>query len=269
MFKVTSRENENTVGFFGEINPLSNFYPSQFTHDGIQYISSEQLIQACKAKLFGDLETYNQILCCTLSLECKNLAKYIRNVDERKWEDVAVSTCLPGIRSKFYQNISAMDTLFYKTGMKRIVECASDQLWGTGVPLGDPDCLDPTKWTSQGIMGQILECIRGEVTNPRGQFYHLPPNQSLMDSSLPNRLATYQNPEAAESDTIAFAKNAPTTSTTFDDQATNDTSISASTTPTSDTTASDTDLGDSHGQPPVVHETVLMDDITSLSPNTT
>ena len=45
VFKVTTKENENTVGFFGEINPLSNFYPSTFLYDRIQYISSEQLIQ--------------------------------------------------------------------------------------------------------------------------------------------------------------------------------------------------------------------------------
>ena len=146
------------------------------------------------------------------------------------------------------------------------MECASDKLWGTGVPLGDPDCLDPMKWASQGIMGQILECIRGEVTNPRGQCSRPPPNQSVMDNSLPNGLAIYPNQEAAEA--IAFAKNAPTGSITFDDHATSDTSVSASTTPTSDTTASDTDPGDSYGHPSVSHETVPMEDITSSSLNT-
>ena len=117
-------------------------------------------------------------------------------------------------------------------------------------------------------MGQILECIRGEVTNPRGQFYHPPPNQPLMDSSLPHRLATHLNQEAAESDTSALAKETPIASTAFDDPVTNDTNINASTTPTSDTTASDTDPGNSHGHPPMVLETVPMDDITSSSLNT-
>ena len=126
VFKVTSKENENTVKFFGEINPLSNFYPATFKHDGVQYISSEQLNQANKAKFFRDLETYNQILCCTSSQECKNLSRQIRNVDESKWEGEAASICLPGIRAKFYQNPSVMDTLLYKTGTNRIVECASD-----------------------------------------------------------------------------------------------------------------------------------------------
>ena len=216
VFRVTSKENENTIGFFGEINPLSNFYPSSFTHDGVQYISSEQLIQANKAKLFRDTETYNEILCCTTSLECKNLSKQIRNVDERKWEEEALNACLPGIRAKFYQNTNVMDTLLNKTGMKRIVECTSDRLWGTGVPLGDPDCLDPTKWISQGILGQILECIHEEAVNSRRHFYHQP------------------HPAIGIS-----------TTSTLDDPIATDLNTSASTTPTSDTTASDTDPGDS------------------------
>ena len=55
-----------------------------------------------------------------------------------------------------------MDTLLYKTGNKKIVECASDRLWGNGMPLGDPACLDSTKWICQGILGQMLECICSE-----------------------------------------------------------------------------------------------------------
>ena len=67
-------------------------------------------------------------------------------MDERKWEEEALNTCLPGICAKFHQNTNVMDTLLNKTGMKRIAECTSDQLLGTGIPLGDPDCLDQTKW---------------------------------------------------------------------------------------------------------------------------
>ena len=32
VFKVTTRENVSTIGYFGKINPLSNFYPAPFTH---------------------------------------------------------------------------------------------------------------------------------------------------------------------------------------------------------------------------------------------
>ena len=259
VFKVTSKENEDTIGFFGEINPLSNFYPSSFVHEGVQYISSEQLIQANKAKLFGDTDTYNEILCCTISLECKNLSKQIRNVDERKWEEEALNTCLPGIRAKFYQNTNVMDTLLNKTGKKRIVECTSDRLWGTGMPLGDPECLNPTKWISQGIMGQILEYIREEAVNSGRHFYpqpllssHTAINEQVTHQIDPNLRHEAENTTNASGKIASNAATGISTTSILDDAVAIDSNTSASTTPTSDTTASDTDPGDSqsHYQQP-------------------
>ena len=97
VFKVTTKENADTVGYFGEINPLSNFYPASFTYDGVQYISSEQFIEASKAKYFEDVDTYNQIMGCSTSLECKRASRLIRNVDVDRWELVAGNICQPGI----------------------------------------------------------------------------------------------------------------------------------------------------------------------------
>ena len=270
VFKVTSKENENTIGFFGEINPLSNFYPSSFIHEGVQYISSEQLIQANKAKLFGDKETYNEILCCTTSLECKNLSKQIRNVDEKKWEQEALNACLPGIRAKFYQNTNVMDTLLSKTGIKRIVECASDRLWGTGVPLDDPECLNPMKWISQGILGQILECIRDEVLNSRRHFYHQPllSSRTSINEQMTHQINSNLRHEAYNTTSVLGRSVSPatviSTSSVLEDPIANESNNSASTTPTSDTTASDTDPGDSQSH---YHKSSQMENTeSSLNP---
>ena len=51
-FKVTSKEDKYCLGFFGGLNPLSNFHTASFTIDEIEYISSEQFIQAKKAEFF-------------------------------------------------------------------------------------------------------------------------------------------------------------------------------------------------------------------------
>ena len=250
VFTVTSKENEHTVGFFGEINPLSNLYPSSFSHEGVDYISSEQLIQANKAKFFGDLETYNQILCCSTSLECKNLSKLIRNVDESKWEEEAGNICFPGIHAKFCQNSVAMDTLLYKTGNKKIVECASDHLWGNGMPLGDPSRLDSTKWFSQGILGQMLECIRSKVTQPRAQSCHQPPPPTFnpflvlkQHNSLSTSESTHNNVSTSSSVPVPIPTS--TNMAIVEELVTADMeNTSASTTPVSHTTASDTDQSD-------------------------
>ena len=58
IMKVTTK----SLGFFGELCPLSNFYPSPFIFNGINYHSSEQLIQHVKSKFCGDRQTERNIL---------------------------------------------------------------------------------------------------------------------------------------------------------------------------------------------------------------
>ena len=53
-YKVTSKEDARTVGFFGELNPLSNFHPCVFKVEDNWYHSSEQYIQLKKAEYFND-----------------------------------------------------------------------------------------------------------------------------------------------------------------------------------------------------------------------
>ena len=51
-FNVTSVSNGNCLGFFGELNPLSNFHPAMFTCEGKTFHSSEQYIQWKKGRVF-------------------------------------------------------------------------------------------------------------------------------------------------------------------------------------------------------------------------
>ena len=51
---VTSRTNRTIYGYFGELNPLSNFYPAPFNYDSQSYHCSEQFIQMRKAEMFKD-----------------------------------------------------------------------------------------------------------------------------------------------------------------------------------------------------------------------
>ena len=80
-FKCTSKTDDNTVGFFSAINPLSNFHPAPFSLDGVDYISSEQYIQAKKAEFFNDQACLGNILSSTTSLDCKVQAKNIKGYE--------------------------------------------------------------------------------------------------------------------------------------------------------------------------------------------
>ena len=58
---VSTKSNEDTVGFFGELCPFSNFYQVKFNHQGQNYHSSEQFIQYTKAKYWNDHDTAEHI----------------------------------------------------------------------------------------------------------------------------------------------------------------------------------------------------------------
>ena len=184
------------------------------------------------------------------------------NYEDSKWDEVAGTVCYPGLQAKFQQNPHAMDTLIRKTGNKKIVECVSDRLWATGIPLTDPNCLEDTKWISQGILGQMLESIRNDSLNcHRGSMsiqYHHPanPSHSSSQSLLPDSDMQEHQIGASSMDvsdeilsTISCANRLPGESLSGQDSA----SASASTSPTSDTTATatDTDPGECPTEEPL------------------
>ena len=94
---VTSKSNETTFGYFGELNPLSNFHPSPFMMYDQEYHCSEQYIQEAKAKYFNDIETYDKLHNSKTGLECKIIAKQTKNFNGKKWEQVAKDICLTSV----------------------------------------------------------------------------------------------------------------------------------------------------------------------------
>ena len=169
-FRATSKTDGDTLGFFGELNPLSNFHLAPFTINGEQYHSSEQFIQHQKSRLFGDKQAEMDILAATTPIECKTIAKDIKNYDAATWKNQAKATCTPGILAKLKQHQS-LTNLLISTGEQKLAECCRDKDWGTGIALHDPKALDRTQWHSQGLLGEILETIRsilkgGNDTSP-------------------------------------------------------------------------------------------------------
>ena len=159
---VSSRQNEQYYGFFGEFSPLSNFHPAPFIHEGVKYHTSEQYIQKMKADFCKDREASAQIMLATTPYECKKLGRGIKNCNMDTWNSAAMDLCYPGLLSKFVQN-QGLSSFLRNTGNKTILECCYDDVWGNGLPLSDPKCLDPKVYEKQGILGFILENIRREL----------------------------------------------------------------------------------------------------------
>ena len=158
-YKVTSKEDAGTVGFFGELNPLSNFHPCVFKVEDNWFHSSEQYIQLKKAEYFNDRQTALKILTAESAIECKQLAREIKNYDATSWNNVAEDECFDGILEKFNQNRS-LNLVLQNTEQKTIVESSYDWKWGTGVPLHSPDALNSEYWIGDDLLGKILSIVR-------------------------------------------------------------------------------------------------------------
>ena len=166
---VTSRSNSTIFGYFGGLNPLSNFFPAPFTYEGKAYHCSEQFIQRQKALLFKDKTALKRIEHATTGHQCKIEGQNITNINNEEWENKARDLCLPGIRQKFIENATPRETLLKKTKGKRIVECCKDSLWGCGMAIHNDKCLNTLLWTNQGIMGEILETVRSELDGTKSE----------------------------------------------------------------------------------------------------
>ena len=159
VFTITSKKEGNVIGFFGELNALSNFHPAEFIIDGIKFPTSEHYIQYTKSITFGDKATAIKILNANTPADCKALGWKISNFDKEKWDENAKALCIGGIRAKFFQNKKLLDTLLRTKG-HILVESAKDKVWGTGRVLSRDDWYDHTLWHSQGILGEMLCEIR-------------------------------------------------------------------------------------------------------------
>ena len=162
--QVSSKETDSHIGFFGELNAFSNFHEALFEVDGIMFHSSEQWIQYQKSKFFSDTKMATRILHSNTPLECKTLSKDIVNFDPIDWRDHAGQLCEKGLTAKFLQNPKLMQQL-KNTGNKTIVECAYDRLWGCGIPLHEPNCLNEPEWSGDNLLGKMLMKIRALKTD--------------------------------------------------------------------------------------------------------
>ena len=125
---------KTAYGFFGELNPMSNFHRCNFEVNGVNYHSAEQFIQMEKAIYFKDRNVANKIQEADTPIDCKQLAREITNVNHEEWKKTAKEICYPGIKAKFVQNEN-LKNILKNTGTLTLVECSYDMLWGTGIPL--------------------------------------------------------------------------------------------------------------------------------------
>ena len=154
------KQNHEALVFFTKRSPFSNHFPTKFTHEDMTYANGEQLFMMQKARCYGDEDAMKKILENDNPVVIKGIGNSIGGFEPERWHQSAMNLLVPGILSKFEQNEECKAALL-ASGERALGEATTEDPWGVGMRLSDPNVLNINLWTEKrNIMGKVLERIR-------------------------------------------------------------------------------------------------------------
>ena len=139
---------------------LSNWYPSKFTVNDVDFSSMEQYMMYKKAVCFGDKDMANKILATDDVAEIKAFGRLVATYNESYWNGVRQIVVFEGLTAKFSQN-EDLKAKLKATDNSILAECAvKDRIWGIGLSMNNPDRLQIDKWKGQNLLGYALMMVR-------------------------------------------------------------------------------------------------------------
>lgn len=143
---------------------LSNWYPSDFTVNGINFSSMEQYMMYQKALRFGDTKIADKILAADDVAKIKKLGREVQGYDDSVWNGVRQIIVYEGLTAKFSQNEDLKAKLL-ETKDVILAECAvRDKIWGIGLSMTDEKRFDKDKWKGQNLLGYALMLVREHLS---------------------------------------------------------------------------------------------------------
>ena len=149
---------------------LSNFYPSKFVEDNIEYNCSEQYFMKKKQELFdpNNMVLANKILTNTNPDEIKKFGRQVKNYNDKIWNIKRYNIMKNALRLKFMQNYDIKKKLI-STYPKILYEASPyDKIWGTGYNVDDTlQYINQNREYIFGtnLLGKALVEIRDEFIN--------------------------------------------------------------------------------------------------------
>ncbi|MEV4252566.1 NADAR family protein [Spirillospora sp. NPDC049652] len=143
---------------------LSQWYPSPFTVDGVEYPTAEHFMMCEKARLFGDDAVVGEILASPEPGRAKALGRKVRGFDEDTWVEHRYDIVRRGSVAKFASD-PVLRGYLLSTGGKVLVEASPlDRVWGIGYDEHAPEAGRPSQWRGLNLLGFALMDARDELS---------------------------------------------------------------------------------------------------------
>lgn len=144
---------------------MSQWWPAEFSENGITYKTAEHYMMAGKAKLFNDTEVFDRIIKKESPKDVKDLGRQIKNFDAEVWNTSKFNIVKQGNFLKFSQN-EKLKQFLKQTKNKILVEASPvDPIWGIGMTEDNPNASTPSLWKGENLLGFALMEVRDELNN--------------------------------------------------------------------------------------------------------
>ncbi len=139
---------------------LSQWWPSPFTVDGVEYATAEHWMMASKARLFGDAEAERKAVAASSPAQAKKIGRLVRGFDDAVWQRERFAIVAEGSVHKFAAHADLLAFLL-GTGNLVLVEASPlDRVWGIGLAADDERAMDPARWRGPNLLGFALMAAR-------------------------------------------------------------------------------------------------------------
>lgn len=142
---------------------LSQWWPAEFTVDGVVYPTAEHWMMAAKARLFDDAEGLAAVLAAKNPGAAKAAGRMVRGFDDARWVAARYDIVVAGTLAKFTQD-ARLGRFLRATGDRVLVEASPyDRIWGIGMAATNPDALRPVCWRGLNLLGFALMDVRDQL----------------------------------------------------------------------------------------------------------
>ena len=151
--------NQNKYTFFWGMH-FSQWYPSEFIIQDINFITAEHYMMWSKAILFNDKEIASQILKSETPDEARWLGRQVKNFNQNIWQENCKRIVYEGSYAKFTQNQELLGVLKATIGTKIVEASPEDFIWGIGMDEEEAKITPESNWRGTNWLGEILTELR-------------------------------------------------------------------------------------------------------------
>ena len=143
--------------------PFSQWCPSDFTVDGVDFCCTEQYMMYKKALMFGDFESAAEVMETQSPKKQKEIGRGVKGFVKEQWEAYAKSIVYDANYAKFTQDINLQNDLKNTIGTELVEASPEDKIWGIGLHESDERAYDRSTWLGTNWLGEAITKVREDL----------------------------------------------------------------------------------------------------------